>query len=100
MAAVKLCLVVACLMLIFNLAGVDAGAEAYRLLEEIAEDMDEGGMVEIGSDRGEGSTAWLYSFAKATNREFFSVDFSEEGFNNAERACGSCAHRGLGEKFL
>lgn len=93
-------LVVGCLLLFLNRACVEAGAEAYRLLEELADDLDAGSFVEIGSDRGEGSTAWLNSFAAATGRDFFSVDFSEEGFNNAQRACGPCAHRGMGETFL
>ena len=47
--------------------------------------------------RGEGSTAWLHSFAARTGRDFFSVDFAPEGYENARRVCGPCAHRGLGE---
>jgi hypothetical protein len=47
--------------------------------------------------RGEGSTAWLHSFAARTGRDFFSVDFAQQGYENARRVCGPCAHRGLGE---
>jgi len=49
--------------------------------------------------RGEGSTAWLNDFAARTGREFFSVDFAPEGFENARRVCGPCAYRGLGLCF-
>jgi hypothetical protein len=77
------------------------GGAPYRYLEDFADDLDPGGsFVEIGSDRGEGSTAWLHSFAARTGRDFFSVDFAPEGYENARRVCGSCAHRGLGEDFL
>ena len=47
--------------------------------------------------RGEGSTAWQHNFAALTGRDFFSVDFATEGYENARRVCGPCAHRGLGE---
>ena len=77
------------------------GGAPYRVLEELADDLDAGGsFVEIGSDRGEGSTAWLSGFASRTGRDFFSVDFAPEGHENARRVCGVCAHRGLGEEFL
>jgi hypothetical protein len=35
-----------------------------------------------------------------TGREFFTVDFSSEGFTNARAVCGACAHQGRGEIFL
>jgi hypothetical protein len=77
------------------------GGAPYRVLEEMADDLDAGGsFVEIGSDRGEGSTSWLSGFASRTGRDFFSVDFAPEGHENARRVCGVCAHRGLGEEFL
>ena len=50
--------------------------------------------------RGEGSTSWLNEFAGRTGRDFFSIDFAPEGYENARRACGPCAHRALGEDFL
>ena len=59
-----------------------------------------GSFVEIGSDRGEGSTAYLSQFAERTGRDFFSVDFAPEGVANARRVCGACAYQGLGEEFL
>lgn len=89
------------LMQVFLATQCDAGASAYVLLEELEDELDKGGaVVEVGSDRGEGSTAFLSSLANRTGREFFSVDFSNEGRQNAEQACGSCAHQGMGEVWL
>ena len=79
---------------------VDSGAAGYKLLAEMLGELDAGDFVEIGSDRGEGSTAALAQMAGATGRGFYSVDFSPIGFDRARRACGACAHQGLGEDFL
>ena len=77
------------------------GASAYLLLGDLAEELDrEGAIVEVGSDRGEGSTVFLSALANRTGRPFFSVDFSDEGFRNARAACGSCAQQGMGERWL
>ncbi len=83
-----------------NLTSVHCGAAAYRLLEEYADDLDPGNMIEIGSDRGEGSTRWLAEYAAKSERNFYTVDFSPEGFHNAQRSCGTCAFKGMGEDFL
>jgi hypothetical protein len=88
------------LKILANFKSVHCGAAAYRLLEEYADDLDSGNMIEIGSDRGEGSTRWLAEFAARGGRDFFTVDFSPEGFNNALRSCGACAFQGMGEDFL
>jgi hypothetical protein len=87
-------------LLIISLPSADSGAAAYRLLDDFVDDLDHGNMIEIGSDRGEGSTRWLAEFAAKTGRDFFTVDFSDEGYRNAQRACGSCAFKGMGESFL
>mmetsp|Transcript_45914 Transcript_45914/g.144042 ORF Transcript_45914/g.144042 Transcript_45914/m.144042 type:complete len:379 (-) Transcript_45914:31-1167(-) len=73
----------------------------YRILLDLVEDLDrDGSFVEIGSDRGEGSTAFLWSLSSQLGSDFFSVDFSQEGYENARRVCSECAHRELGEQFL
>lgn len=84
------------------LAGTcDAGASAYSLLGDLLPELDSGGaIVEVGSDRGEGSTAFLSSLANKTGRQFFSVDFSQQGFENAGNKCGTCAHKAMGEEWL
>ena len=81
-------------MLVTMPVACNGGASAYHLLGDVAEELDAvGAIVEVGSDRGEGSTNFLSGLANQTRRPFFSVDFSEQGFLNARRACGSCAHR-------
>ena len=91
----------AAILLLALCAATTRGGAPYRMLEDMADELDDGGsIVEVGSDRGEGSTHWLSSFASRTHRDFFSVDFAPEGFENARRVCGACAHRGLGEQFL
>lgn len=76
------------------------GAAAYRLLADFEDDLDDGNLIEIGSDRGEGSTRWLAEFAAKHHRNFYTVDFSAEGYRNGQRACGGCAFKGMGENFL
>jgi len=79
---------------------VEAGASAYVMLEELAAELDDGCFIEIGSDRGEGSTKFLSELANRTHRSFFSVDFSPEGYENALSTCGSCAFQDMGERWL
>lgn len=89
------------MLVVATCACVTRGGSPFLVLEEMADDLDYGGsFVEIGSDRGEGSTNWLSRFASQSGRDFFSVDFAPEGYENARRVCGVCAHRGLGEEFL
>uniref|UniRef100_A0A7S4L0L9 Methyltransferase domain-containing protein n=1 Tax=Guillardia theta TaxID=55529 RepID=A0A7S4L0L9_GUITH len=70
------------------------------MLEELAGELDDGCFIEIGSDRGEGSTKFLSDLANRTNRCFYSVDFSVEGYENALATCGSCAYQDMGERWL
>ena len=88
------------LLFLVSVPPVSSGAAAYKLLAEYADDLDAGNMIEIGSDRGEGSTRWLAEFAARNGRSFFTVDFSPEGYLNGQRACGPCAFKGMGEDFL
>jgi len=78
----------------FLIPACEAGASAYTMLDEVVDELDAGGaIVEIGSDRGEGSTAFLSRLANSTRRRFFSIDFSTEGYSNAKAICGSCAYQ-------
>lgn len=89
------------ILLASRLYVTNGGAGAYTLFEGLVEEMDEGGaIVEVGSDRGEGSTQFFSRIANSTGRVFYSVDFSNEGFRRAMNVCGSCAHQGMGEKWL
>lgn len=50
-------------------------AKPYVKLENINLTVDQNNIVlEIGSERGEGSSLWLYEWAKQRNIEFYSVD--------------------------
>lgn len=76
------------------LPAIDGGASAYKLLTGVGEELDAGGaIIEVGSDRGEGSTSFLSSLANTTGKSFFSIDFSDEGFCNAREVCGGCAYQ-------
>lgn len=51
------------------------GTKPYSKLENINLSVDQNNIVlEIGSERGEGSSLWLYQWAKQHNIEFYSVD--------------------------
>eukprot|EP00960_Hanusia_phi_P075012 768358-Hanusia_phi.AAC.6 len=73
----------------------------YTALLDITGEIDrDGSFLEVGSDRGEGSTSFLASVSSQLGLDFFSVDFSQEGYENARKICSTCAHRDLGEEFL
>lgn len=44
-------------------ARCSGGASAYTLIGDVAEELDDGAIVEVGSDRGEGSTGFLSALA-------------------------------------
>jgi hypothetical protein len=51
------------------------GSKPYSKLENFNLSVDQNNIVlEIGSERGEGSSLWLYEWAKQHNIEFYSVD--------------------------
>lgn len=57
------------------------GARAYRLLTLY--DPDPGCIVEIGSERGEGSTAWLARYADRYGLEFHTADIDPGAYDRA-----------------
>ena len=46
----------------------------YKNVEQFLDRIDAGDWLEIGIDRGEGSTPWLADQAKSRNQDFFAVD--------------------------
>ena len=76
------------------------GASAYYRLTEVVSELDAGDIVEVGSDRGEGSTQFFSALANTTGRGFYSIDFSDDGFQNAQKVCGTCARQSMGETWL
>lgn len=51
------------------------GASKYSLIEKVLPYYKGGIVLEIGMERGEGSTAFFNDFCKKNNLEFYSVDF-------------------------
>jgi len=77
------------------------GAKAYTLLATINFHFKSGSTIlEIGSERGEGSTLWLFNFAKEAGLNFVTVDFDEGIYNSAREIVGSSAYLMSGEDFL
>lgn len=77
------------------------GAKAYALLATNNFHLKSGSTIlEIGSERGEGSTLWLFNFAKEAGLNFVTVDLDEGSYNNAREIVGSSAFLMSGEDFL
>lgn len=60
----------------------------------------EGSVVEIGSERGEGSTAFLSNFCKKFGLKFYSVDFEDNAYQRAKNIPNTIAIQSTGEEFL
>lgn len=52
------------------------GACAYNLIDNFKEDLN-GSVVEIGTERGEGSTKYLSTWSLQNNNKFYTVDFDK-----------------------
>ena len=74
----------------------------FRFLEKIQDQIDSSGIVlEIGTDRGEGSTPWLWEFCFQNKLDFHTVDIHEERCRNIkERISSLNVHCMKGEDFL
>jgi hypothetical protein len=75
------------------------GDRPYVKIEEYKE-LLKGDVVEIGSERGEGSTLFLSNFAKANNLNFYSVDFESKAHQKAKNIIEGNAFQMIGEDFL
>src|SRR4051794_36253798 len=74
------------------------GAKAYRLLEGLRP--DPGYLVEVGSERGEGSTRWLYRYAKQHGLRFVTVDVDPRQVERADRIAPGKARQATGVEAL
>lgn len=75
------------------------GAKAYKLIEELAP--ENGAVIEIGSERTEGSTTFLSNYALENSQSFYTVDFNKEQYLNALKITnGKGAYNMTGEEFL
>lgn len=75
------------------------GAGAFRIIEKYQKYLN-GDIVEIGSERGEGSTSFFHQFAQAKNLNFYSVDMEHNSYQNAFNIIGDNAYHMRGEDFL
>jgi hypothetical protein len=73
---------------------------AYTLVRDLDTDWSFGSIVEVGSERGEGSTAFFEEFAKQKGTPFFSVDMDIAPHEAAKAICGARAYRMTGERFF
>lgn len=55
----------------------------YRRAEKYLDQIDPGAWVEIGVDRGEGSTAWLSEMAEKKSTTFYAVDIDSQQIERA-----------------
>lgn len=75
------------------------GAGKFTVINSLELDND-GVVLEIGSERGEGSTQYIYDFCKQNDLVFFTIDFEDDAFSRAKNICGECAYQKKGEDFL
>ena len=57
-------------------------------------------VIEIGSERGEGSTRFFYDICKKRQLNFHTVDFDPNIFQDAKSIAGDAAHLQDGAEFL
>lgn len=74
------------------------GARAYTKIKDIGP--MNGVVIEIGSERGEGSTKFLSNFCLKNNLDFYSIDFEKEAYDRASIIEGVKAYNTTGEIFL
>lgn len=80
------------------------GARAYRILEQHSNVAQDECVVEVGSERGEGSTIWLAEHCAGHRITFYTVDIDPAIYKIAQKLVDkfeTCsAHLGSGEDFL
>lgn len=75
------------------------GAKSYKLIESL--NISEGAVVEIGSERAEGSTTYLSTHCETKGIPFYTIDFNKDQYLNALRITnGVGAFNMTGEEFL
>lgn len=74
------------------------GARAYTIIEQYKTHL-EGSVIEIGSDRGEGSTRYLFEFCKRNHLNFYTIDIDEAVHEGVLSFCDT-AFRMSGQYFL
>jgi hypothetical protein len=76
------------------------GANKYSLIEKVMQYYKGGIVLEIGMERGEGSTIFLNDFCKKNNLEFYSVDFDPNQLLSVQSLDWVIPVTMTGEEFL
>ena len=76
------------------------GARAYRLIEKVMPYYKGGVVLEIGMERGEGSTKFFDEFCEKNSLDFYSVDFDPEPWSSIQNLGWVTPVRMTGENFL
>jgi hypothetical protein len=76
------------------------GASKYSLIEKVMPYYKGGVVLEIGMERGEGSTRFFNDFCKAHNLKFYSVDFDPTPRSSIQNLDWVIPVTTTGEKFL
>ena len=72
---------------------------AFSIIYKYKDVVKKGAILEIGSDRNEGSTAHFHSISLELNVPFYSVDCHPESYNRAKAIIGDKAYNSTGEVF-
>ena len=75
------------------------GARAYTFIEDHLDEI-KGTVIEVGSERNEGSTTFLYRVCRTNGIKFYTVDFNEEQYLNAKKITNGNAYNMTGEHFF
>jgi hypothetical protein len=70
------------------------GAKVFYYVEKISEWLKENNsgdlcIIEIGSERGEGSTLFLSNYCVKNNISFYTVDIDDNSYNDANKICNN-----------
>ena len=77
------------------------GARAYKILNCYSIFLDKGqNIVEIGSERGEGSTKYFHQICQEKGYNFYTVDIDPKSYKNAYSIVGERAQLNDGKEFL
>ncbi|MHA2180330.1 MAG: hypothetical protein ACXAAH_02770 [Promethearchaeota archaeon] len=76
------------------------GARAYSVIEKYKDDVMNGVVVEVGSERNEGSTTFLNNFCKKNDIKFYTIDFDKKQYQKSDKITNGSAYNMTGEHFF
>lgn len=76
------------------------GAKAYSLIDKYKNDILDGVVIEIGSERNEGSTTYLNNFCTNNSLKFYTIDFDTDQYIKSNKITNGKAYNMTGEHFF